>query len=265
MLRNVRFVVSKVWILIWLNLLPAICDGYVVEWSNALNLRATIPWPLCGRISWISRIFHVLELLHLIISCQTLCTSYSPLSKAREVPFKTSNVRAATTSACLAIIDALSTASAPRDVISCVPLISARPSLACNWIGVRLWAAFQKWYADWLVLVHWYIKMNECYLQERIWLHPTQFLDSTFYLPPLDRELNVPRVPLHWLELYKVINEILIEQLKHVSIINGWHTVPTSSNCPLFRNPGQAGCIECVHQLQQGFWCNSAVTFSCLK
>ena len=43
---------------------------------------------------------------------------YLPLSNALEVPFKTSRVSAATTSACLAIIPALSTASAPIDVIS---------------------------------------------------------------------------------------------------------------------------------------------------
>ena len=43
---------------------------------------------------------------------------HSPLSNALEVPFKTSRVRAATTSACLAIMPALSTASAPMEVMS---------------------------------------------------------------------------------------------------------------------------------------------------
>ena len=62
-----------------------------------------------------------------------------PLSKAADVPLRTSRVKAATTSACLAIIPARSTASAPIDVINWVPLIKAKPSLAPNVIGVKLW------------------------------------------------------------------------------------------------------------------------------
>lgn len=54
------------------------------------------------------------------------------------MPFITSKVSAATTSACLPMMDALSTASAPREVISWVPLIKARPSFASREIGVRL-------------------------------------------------------------------------------------------------------------------------------
>ena len=51
----------------------------------------------------------------------------SPLSKALVVPFSTSRVRAAMMSACWAIAWARSVASAPRDVIIWVPLISASP------------------------------------------------------------------------------------------------------------------------------------------
>lgn len=40
---------------------------------------------------------------------------YLPLSKALDVPLSTSNVKPATTSACLAIMPALSMASAPRN------------------------------------------------------------------------------------------------------------------------------------------------------
>jgi hypothetical protein len=46
------------------------------------------------------------------------------------VPFKTSKVRAAMTSACFAMMLDLSAASAPRAVMSWVPLIKAMPSLA---------------------------------------------------------------------------------------------------------------------------------------
>ena len=62
-----------------------------------------------------------------------------PLSNALDVPLSTSNVKEATTSACLAMIPALSTASAPMEVINWVPLIKAKPSLAPKWIGVKLW------------------------------------------------------------------------------------------------------------------------------
>lgn len=55
---------------------------------------------------------------------RSLC---SPLSKAFVVPFKTSSVRAAIISACMAIAWALSTASAPREVIIWVPLMRAKP------------------------------------------------------------------------------------------------------------------------------------------
>lgn len=55
------------------------------------------------------------------------CCSCSPLSKALVVPFSTSSVRAAMMSAWRAMAWALSTASAPREVIIWVPLIRARP------------------------------------------------------------------------------------------------------------------------------------------
>uniref|UniRef100_A0A0E9QN58 Uncharacterized protein n=1 Tax=Anguilla anguilla TaxID=7936 RepID=A0A0E9QN58_ANGAN len=50
-------------------------------------------------------------------------------------PFSTSRVSAAMMSACLAMARALSTASAPRDVIIWVPFIRARPSLGLSDIG----------------------------------------------------------------------------------------------------------------------------------
>ena len=50
-----------------------------------------------------------------------------PVSKALVVPFNTSRVKDATMSACRAMALALSTASQPREVIICVPLMSARP------------------------------------------------------------------------------------------------------------------------------------------
>ena len=55
-----------------------------------------------------------------------------PASKARGVPCRTSMERAATMSACLAMISARWRASTPRAVISCVPLISARPCRTCK-------------------------------------------------------------------------------------------------------------------------------------
>ena len=70
------------------------------------------------------------------LCARSACTS---LSNARDVPLSTSSVMAATMSACLAISEARSVASAPIEVISCVPLMSARPSLALSSMGERLW------------------------------------------------------------------------------------------------------------------------------
>jgi len=66
------------------------------------------------------------------------CALHSPASKALVVPFNASNVSEATMSACLAIVAALSTASAPMDVISWVPLMRANPSFASRQIGLNL-------------------------------------------------------------------------------------------------------------------------------
>lgn len=109
---------------------PAISDGWWSESRRDLNRNATSACPLCGRTAWMSSKTNHTDgfcLSPMALSKQSGKVQYPPVSKALVVPFRTSSVRAATMSACLAIALALSTASHPSEVIICVPLMRARP------------------------------------------------------------------------------------------------------------------------------------------
>lgn len=109
--------------------LPAISDGWWSESRRDLNRNATSACPRCGRTAWISSKINETAWLCLspVSASKQRKAQYLPVSKALVVPFRTSSVRAATMSACLAMALALSTASHPSEVIICVPLMRARP------------------------------------------------------------------------------------------------------------------------------------------
>ena len=85
-----------------------------------------------------------------------------PVSKALVVPLRTSRVKAATMSACRAMALALSTASQPREVIICVPLMSARPFRWCKRHFLMLFVVISTAFAflwwkfafSWMMLIH---------------------------------------------------------------------------------------------------------------